>query len=44
MNKEERFQKLPNRIKRTVIFLKKIHVPATMVYIMISILGSERGG
>jgi hypothetical protein len=40
MNQEERFQKLPDRIKRTVIFLKKIRVPAKMVYILISILAT----
>jgi hypothetical protein len=40
MNQEERFQKLPNWIQRTVNFLKKIRVPAKMVYIMISILAT----
>ena len=40
MNQEERFQKLPNWIKRTVIFLKKIRVPGKMVYLLISILAT----
>jgi len=40
MNQEERFQKLPEWIKRTVIFLKKMRVPAKMVYILISVLAT----
>jgi len=40
MNQEERIQKLPNWIKRTMGFLKKIRVPVKMVYILISILAT----
>ncbi|MDP2339103.1 MAG: DUF362 domain-containing protein [Bacteroidota bacterium] len=40
MNQEERFQKLPAWIKRTVIFLKKIHVPGKIVYISISVMAT----
>ena len=37
---EERFQKLPGWIKRTVIFLMKISVPARVVYIVVSVLAT----
>ena len=35
---EERIQKLPDWIKRTIIFLRKMKVPGKMVYILISAL------
>ena len=35
---EERIQKLPDWIKRTIIFLRKMKVPGKMVYILISVL------
>jgi|WetSurMetagenome_2_1015567.scaffolds.fasta_scaffold02991_8 hypothetical protein len=38
MIQEERFQKLPDWLKRTMIFLRKIRVPGKIVYIFISLL------
>jgi hypothetical protein len=38
MSIEERIQKLPEWIKRIVNFLNKIHVPAKLVYISMSVL------
>jgi len=40
MNQEERFQKLPNGIKRTLSFLKKMRVPGKIIYILISVLAT----
>ncbi len=40
MNAEERIQKLPEWIKRIVVFLKKIRVPAKLVYISMSVLAT----
>ena len=40
MISEERIQKLPEWIKRTVIFLKKMRVPGKMVYILVSVLAT----
>ena len=40
MNQEERFQKLPDWIKSTLNFLRKIRVPAKIVYVLISILAT----
>jgi hypothetical protein len=40
MNTENRIQKLPEWIKRIVNFLKKMRVPARLVYISISILAT----
>ena len=40
MNQEEKFQKLPNWMKKTVIFLKKMRFPGKIVYISISVLAS----
>ena len=37
---EERILKLPNWIKRTLIFLQKLQVPGKMVYILISVLAT----
>jgi hypothetical protein len=37
---EERFQKFPGWLKRTVLFLKRIRVPAKLVYIFISVLAT----
>ncbi|MEI6049590.1 MAG: DUF362 domain-containing protein [Bacteroidota bacterium] len=37
---EERFQKLPVWLKRTVIFLTKMRVPGKIVYILVSILAT----
>ena len=40
MNQEERFQKLPNRIKRILSFLKRMKVPGKIIYILISVLAT----
>lgn len=40
MIQEERFQKLPDWLKRTIIFLRKIRVPGKIVYILISVLAT----
>jgi hypothetical protein len=40
MIQEERFQKLPAWLKRTMIFLRKIRVPGKIVYILISVLAT----
>jgi len=40
MIKEERFQKLPVWLQKTMLFLKKIKVPAKVVFIMISVLAT----
>jgi hypothetical protein len=40
MNTDERIQKLPEWIRRIVTFLKRIQVPAKLVYISMSILAS----
>ncbi len=37
---EERIQKLPEWIKRTLIFLRRMKVPGTIVYILISLLAT----
>ena len=40
MNQEERFHKLPDWIRRTVVSLKRIRVPMRIIYIIISILAT----
>jgi hypothetical protein len=40
MKQEERFQKLPDWIKRTVLFLNRIRIPAKICYILISIFAA----
>ena len=40
MKNEEKIQKLPEWIKRIVIFLKKMHVPAKAIYISMSVLAT----
>ena len=37
---EERFQKFPDWIKRTLVFLRKVKVPAKIVYILVSVLAT----
>jgi hypothetical protein len=37
---EERIQKLPDWIKRTIIFLRKMRIPGKMVYVLISLLAT----
>jgi hypothetical protein len=40
MINEERIQKLPGWIQRTIIFLRKLRIPGKMVYIIISLMAT----
>ena len=40
MISEERFQKFPEWIKRTLIFLRKVKVPAKIVYLLVSVMAT----
>ena len=40
MKSQEKFQKLPNRLKSIVIFFQKMRLPAKVVYLLISILAT----
>ncbi len=37
---EERFQKFPEWLKRIVLFLKKLRIPAKIMYILVSVLAT----